>query len=77
MDLPASQVALQISRAPNGVRSGRVLVRAIALTFPNAGRVVVEDFAGAYVALKMLGANATTVVVGNGLTRRTSRFHSR
>jgi len=67
MDLPVSQVALQISRTPNGARSGRVLVRDIALTFPNAGRVVVEDFAGAYVALKMLGANDTTVVVGNGI----------
>ena len=67
MDLPVSQVALQISRTPNAARLGRALVRDIALTFLNVGRDVLEDFAGAYVALKMLGANDTTVVVGNGI----------
>jgi hypothetical protein len=67
IDLPVSQIALQISRAPHGARWGRVFTREITLTFPNAGRVVVEDFAGAYVALRMLGANDTTVILGNGI----------
>jgi hypothetical protein len=67
MDAPVSQVALQISRASSGARVGRVFARDIALAFPNAGRIVVADFAGASVALKMLGAHGTTVVVGDGI----------
>ncbi len=69
MDLPVRQVAVQISRTNNGAPGGRILIEEIVLNFPSAGRQVVEDFetASAHVAVTMLGATDTTVVVGNGI----------
>jgi len=38
-----------------------------ALTFPNAGRVIVEDFPSVNLQMKTLGAPDTTMVLGNGI----------
>ena len=67
MDLPVSQVAVQLGRAGNSARTGRVLVDELALTFLNAGRMVVEEFPEARLQMKMLGVPDTTLVLGNGI----------
>lgn len=71
MDLPATQIALQISRTPNGKRTGTVLADNLALTFPSVRRVV-EDFENsvARVDVRMLGAPDTTIVFGAGMDER-------
>ncbi|MBI4333609.1 MAG: alginate lyase family protein [Chloroflexi bacterium] len=69
MDLPVSQVAFQINRTAGGRQAGNLLVDDIALTFPSAGRLVVEDFEKvlARLDLTVLAARDTTVVTGNGI----------
>ncbi len=74
MDLPISQVAVQINRGPT--RTGRVWVDDLALTFPS-GRVAVEDFdhLAAQLQMRMLGAGDTTVVGGHPAEREYSTRH--
>jgi hypothetical protein len=69
IDAPIMQVAVQVTRATGGMPAGQMYVDDLALTFPKAGQVVMENFEGAVarVDLKMLAAPETTVVVGNGI----------
>ncbi|MBI5302081.1 MAG: heparinase II/III family protein [Chloroflexi bacterium] len=71
MDLPITQIALQINRTANGKRAGTILADNLALTFPS-GRRVIEDFEGslARVQVRMLGAPDTTIVFGTGIDER-------
>jgi hypothetical protein len=69
MDLPVSQVAVQINRV--NARAGRILTDDLALTFAGQ-RVVVQDFETSIVrvAARMLGAPDTTLVTGDGIDAR-------
>ncbi len=71
MDLPVSQVALQISRTTNGKRAGTLLADNLALTFAS-GRRVIEYFEKSLVRVdaRMLGTPDTTVVFGTGMDER-------
>ena len=67
LDLPVSLVAVQLNRATNSARTGRVLVDDLVLTFSHAGRILIEDFPAANLQMKMLGAPETILVLGNGI----------
>jgi sugar lactone lactonase YvrE len=69
IDPPVSEVGLVIAQQPGAARSGRLFADEIALTFPLAGRQIVDDFEGARLRLTMLGAPNTTVVRGEGIDK--------
>jgi hypothetical protein len=62
-------VGLGIAQQSGAVRSGCLFADEIALTFPLAGRQIVDDFEGARLRLTMLGAPNTTVVLGEGIDK--------
>jgi hypothetical protein len=68
IDTPISQVVIQVAQRGSGTRSGRLFVDEITLTFPAAGKLVVEDFENALarVRMMMLGSPNTTIVIGDG-----------
>jgi hypothetical protein len=71
IDPPVSEMGLEVDQyeKTNAARSGRLFADDIALTFPLAGRRIVEGFEGARVRLTMLGALDTTAVLGEGIDK--------
>jgi hypothetical protein len=52
-DPPASQVALETDREVGASQSGRPFADELALTYPLAGRQVIEDFEGGLARLRL------------------------
>jgi hypothetical protein len=65
---PVSEVGVGVSEHASGAKSGRIFVDEIALTFPQAGRRVINSFEDEllHLQLTMLGEPQTTVVFGEG-----------
>ncbi len=69
IDTPIRSVALELTSVAGAPPEGALFVDDIAVEYPSAGRVLVADFERLLRSLRlwMLGAEGTTVVLGDGL----------
>jgi DNA-binding beta-propeller fold protein YncE len=67
IDPPVRLIFLQLGPGIGAARSGRLFADDMALTFPLAGKQIVEDFEGVRVRVQMAGVPDTTVAIGDGI----------